>query len=120
MQGSKLGEHTLAFLEQVHLDLPAVALAGAPSNESPCLATRNERHHTVGLRLQPLGELADMSVVAPAIPLDVEQHQILQRCNAVRSSRSLGKSLESPHLVAKLRQLFECSLGQYCIVKSDN
>ena len=120
MHGREFAEHALAFLEQMHLHLPAVALAGAPLNESSCLAARNERHHTVGLRLQPLGELADMGVFAPGIPLDMQEHQILQRCNAVQSSRPLGESLESAHLVAKFGQLLECSLGQYCIVGSSH
>jgi hypothetical protein len=67
------------------------------------------------LGLQALGKLADMRVVASGIPLDMKEHQILERRNAVRSSCSLGESLESTHLIAKFRQLLECCLGQYFI-----
>jgi hypothetical protein len=99
MQLRQSDEQALALFEQVHLHFSAVSLARAPLNESPCFAARNECHHAMGLGLKALGKLADMRVVASRIPLDMKEHQILERRNAVRSNRSLGESLESTHLI---------------------
>jgi hypothetical protein len=120
MQLRQPDEQALALLEQVHLDFSTVALARAPLNESPCFAARNECRNAMGLGLKALGKLADMRVVAPGISLDMKEHQILERRNAVRSNRSLGESLESTHLITKFRQLLECCLGQYFVVWSSH
>src|ERR1700693_1360467 len=115
MQRCQLDEQALALFENVHLHLATVPFARAPLNEPPCLAARNERHHSMWLGLQAFRELADMRVVASGVPLDVQEHQILERRNAVRSSASLREPLESAHLIAKFRQLLKRCLGQYCV-----
>lgn len=111
MQRGQFDEQALALIEQVHFDFSTVPLARAPLNQPALLAARDERHHAMRLGLQALGKLADIGVFASRKSLDVKKHQILQWRHAVRSGSSLGKSLESAHLVAKFRQLLECGLG---------
>lgn len=118
MQRSQFGEQALALAEQVHFHLSTVPLARAPLNESSCLAACNERHYAMRLGLQALRKLTDMREVTSGIPLDVKEHQILKRRDAMRSSSSLGKPLESAHLVAKLRQPLECHLAQHYLAAS--
>jgi hypothetical protein len=79
-------------------------------DESARLAARDERHHPMRLRLQAFRKFAHIGVFASGIPLDMKEHQILKRCNAVRSNRALRKSLESAHLITKFGQLLESRL----------
>jgi len=115
MQRRQSDEQELALFEQVHLHFSTVALARTPLNEFPRFAARNERYYAMRLGLQAFGKFADICVVAPGIPLDMKEQQILERRNAVRSSCPLGESLESTHLIAKFRELFKCCLGQYFV-----
>jgi hypothetical protein len=120
MQGRKPNQQALASRSQMDFYFSAITFARSPLNESPCLAARNERYHAMGLGLQTLGKLADMRVVASGVPLDVQKQQILKRSYAVRSSGSLGKSLESPHLITKFGQLLEARLRHCCVARSSH
>ncbi|SAL88603.1 hypothetical protein AWB68_08831 [Caballeronia choica] len=64
------------------------------------------------LRLETLSQFADGRPVAARIAPDVQQQQVLQRRDALAVRRLFRETLEAPHLIAKLRQLFEILLGQ--------
>jgi hypothetical protein len=87
----------------VHFDFSAVPRTGTSLNESARLAARRERNDAVRLRLQAFSKFADMGECASWEAFDVEEQQVLKWCYAARSSRTLRESLESAHLVAKLR-----------------
>jgi hypothetical protein len=120
MHCCELGEQALAVSSQVHFDFPAVPRTVASLNESARLAARRKRNDAVRLRLQAFSKFADMGECSSRETLYVEQQQVLQWCDAVRSSRSLREPLESAHLVAKLRELFERGLGKRGIARSSH
>jgi hypothetical protein len=106
------GKHLLARFQQMNLDLPAVHLTDLSANEIERLTAGHERDYAVMLRLEPFRKLADGRPVALRIALDVQEQQILQWRDAFALGGLFRKSLEAPHLVAKLGQLLEVRLGQ--------
>jgi hypothetical protein len=73
----------LAFGGQVHLDRAPILATRTALDQSEFLATRNQRHHTMLVGLQALGELADAGPFASGIALDLEQQQVLEVGDAV-------------------------------------
>ena len=52
-------------------------------------------------------ELADGSPVASGIAFDMQQQQILQRCQAVLARHLLAEALKLAYLITKIRQYFK-------------
>src|ERR1700744_1547440 len=83
MQFRKPGQQFLPGALEMDLDLTAIALAGLALDKPQGLASRDQGDHTVMLRLQALGQLADRRPFASRVALDMQQQQILQRRDAL-------------------------------------
>jgi len=118
MQCSQFQEQPFSFGKQMHLDLPAIPFAGSATNEPTRFTARYERRYAVRLGLKTLGEFPHMGIFSPRIAFDMQQQQVLKRCDAVRPRGILRKSLESAHLIAKFGQLFESGLRYGTLIDS--
>jgi hypothetical protein len=77
------------YLEAHAHRAPVVLVHRAPE-EPPPLATGDQRHHTVMLRLQALGQLGDRGPFTLWIPLHLQHELVLQRGQAVLADELLA------------------------------
>src|SRR5476649_1686547 len=96
----------------MNLDLTAINFARLSLDQTQRFASRDERNYSVVMCLQPLSQFSNGCPIAVRVALDMQQQQILQWSNAFVLSGLLGESLEPPHLITKLGQLFKVFFSQ--------
>jgi len=93
----------LALIRQAQQHLPAIDLVAGPGQQPTLLGPIDERHGTVVLNLQALGDIADGDLLV-AIPFDGEQQLMLLGLESGGAARFLAEALELAELIAKFRE----------------
>jgi len=112
MQSCELIERLFAVFQQVNFNAPSILLRTSTHHKAQLLATRNECDNAVLLCLKPVREFPDRCPGPTRIALDVEQQQILQRRQTVRTRDLFAEALELSYLVTEVRQNFKIMLFQ--------
>lgn len=102
MQPREALEYAGALGGQRDDDRTPIPDARAPGDEARIRATRDERHHAMVFRLQPLRELADRRMLAAGKPLDLQQQLILERGQTMTPSQLFAVAKKTAKLVTKL------------------
>lgn len=110
MKARQLLQAFVAFSRQLHLHPAPIAAADAASDQPGCLASRNQRHDPVMLRLEAFGEFSDRRPFAAGKALDLEQQQVLQRGYSLPARQLFAEAEITAQLVAELSKRFKIGL----------
>lgn len=107
MKTRQLLQALAPFSRQLHLHPAPVAAADAAPDQPGDLASRNQGHDSVMLRLQAFGELSHRRPFPTGEALDLEHQQVLQRGYALPVRHLFAKTEITAQLVTKVSKRFK-------------
>ena|SRR5690242_16372822 len=111
MKACQLQQAFVAFFRQLDFDSAPVAATDAALDQRGRLASRNQRHDPVMLRLQAVGKFPYSCPFPAGEALDLQHQLILQRRNTLPARYFFAETEIAAQPVAELSKPFEILLG---------
>ena len=115
MKTCQLLQAFVSFSRQLNLHPAPVTATDAPPDQRGRLASGNQRHNPVMLRLQAFGKFSYRCPFSAGEALDLEHQQILQRRYSFPARYLFAKAEIATQLVAELSEPFKIALGHVVV-----